>query len=82
MSLVQHRGIEGIAWCPTRNVLLYWCLHPQVKMWNTRLRLMQLVESARDLAQYGPAKPPAEHGLDEVSQPSLFFSFALLIPFY
>lgn len=35
-------------------------------MWNTRLRLMQLVESVRDLSQYGPAKPAAEHGLDEV----------------
>lgn len=38
----------------------------QVKIWNTRLRLMQLVESARDMGKYGPSKPPAEHGLDEV----------------
>lgn len=30
---------------------------------------MQLVESARDLGQYGPFKLPAEHGLDEVSSP-------------
>lgn len=28
---------------------------------------MQLVEMVRDLGQYGPAKPPAEHGLDEVN---------------
>eukprot|EP00904_Undaria_pinnatifida_P003098 jgi/Undpi1/1278/HiC_scaffold_11.g04670.m1 len=39
-----------------------------VKIWNTRLVLMQLVESARELGQYGPAKPPAEHGLDEVKE--------------
>lgn len=38
----------------------------QVKIWNTRLRLMQLVESVRDMAKHGPSKPPAEHGLDEV----------------
>ncbi|CAM9622894.1 unnamed protein product [Sphacelaria rigidula] len=29
---------------------------------------MQLVEMVRDLGQYGPAKPPAEHGLDEVKE--------------
>ncbi|CAN0003452.1 unnamed protein product [Ectocarpus sp. 13 AM-2016] len=39
-----------------------------VKIWNTRLRLMQLVESARDMGKYGPSKPPAEHGLDEVKE--------------
>eukprot|EP00903_Cladosiphon_okamuranus_P019889 g18281.t1 len=39
-----------------------------VKIWNTRLRLMQLVESVRDMAKYGPSKPPAEHGLDEVKE--------------
>ncbi|CAM9748459.1 unnamed protein product [Pylaiella littoralis] len=38
-----------------------------VNIWNTRLRLMQLVESVRDMAKYGPSKPPAEHGLDEAS---------------
>lgn len=55
------------------NLLLLWLKTPtllpgQVKIWNTRLRLMQLVESARDMAKHGPSKPPAEHGLDEVNR--------------
>jgi hypothetical protein len=37
-------------------------------MWNTRVRLMYLVNAVRDLAAHGPAKPEAEHGLDEVKE--------------
>lgn len=39
---------------------------------------MQLVESVRDLGLYGPAKPPAEHGLDEASFTPDFM--AVLLP--
>lgn len=49
-----------------QRINLLYCTR-QVKIWNTRLRLMQLVEAAKDLFEHGPAKPPAEHGLDEVN---------------
>ncbi|CAM9787236.1 unnamed protein product [Choristocarpus tenellus] len=39
-----------------------------VKIWNTRIRLMQLIGGVRSLGQYGPMKPEAEHGLDEVKE--------------
>ncbi|CAM9925944.1 unnamed protein product, partial [Discosporangium mesarthrocarpum] len=39
-----------------------------VDIWNTRLRLMQLVGAVRELAKHGPMKPEAEHGLDEVKE--------------
>ncbi|CAM9780897.1 unnamed protein product, partial [Chrysoparadoxa australica] len=39
-----------------------------VKIWNTRLRIMQLLGCMSDLAQYGPMKPEAQHGLDEVKE--------------
>ncbi|KAG5177217.1 putative flagellar basal body protein [Tribonema minus] len=38
------------------------------RMWNTRVRLMYLVGAVRELAQHGPYKPEAEHGIDEIKE--------------
>ncbi|CAN0494254.1 unnamed protein product, partial [Phaeothamnion confervicola] len=39
-----------------------------VKIWNTRVRVLQLVGAVRELGEYGPAKPLTEQGLDEVKE--------------
>lgn len=36
------------------------------EIWNLRLRLGQLCGAIRELALYGPMKPPDKAGLDEV----------------
>jgi hypothetical protein len=36
------------------------------EIWNMRLRLGQLCGAIRELARYGPMKPPDKAGLDEV----------------
>lgn len=45
-------------------------VHPdmavQVWIWNARVRIAQLAGGLRDLALYGPMKPAAEQGIDEV----------------
>ncbi len=38
----------------------------QVRIWNMRLNIMMLVGVTRDLAEYGPAKPESEHGVDDI----------------
>lgn len=37
-----------------------------VRLWNLRLKTEQLAGALEELAQYGPAKPEADKGLDEV----------------
>ena len=39
-----------------------------VNVWNLRLRLQQLVGGLRELALYGPMKPPDKAGLDEIEE--------------
>ena len=39
-----------------------------VNIWNTRLRLAQLAGSIRELAKYGPMKPPDKAGLDVIQE--------------
>lgn len=39
-----------------------------VDVWNMRLRLMVLSSAIRDLAKYGPMKPPDKAGLDEIEE--------------
>lgn len=37
------------------------------EIWNLRIRLGQLCGAIRELARYGPMKPPDKAGLDEVN---------------
>lgn len=39
-----------------------------VNVWNMRLRLQQLVGGLREMALYGPMKPPDKAGLDEINE--------------
>jgi len=39
-----------------------------VALWNMRLRIQFLVENMRELAKYGPSKPPDQQGLDEIQE--------------
>ncbi len=39
-----------------------------VSIWNMRIRLIQLMGGIRELAQYGPMKPPDKAGLDEITE--------------
>lgn len=43
-------------------------LRDLVEVWNLRLRLGQLSGAIRELARYGPMKPPDKAGLDEVKE--------------
>jgi len=51
--------------CETSNDLL---LRDIVRIWNLRLRLQQLIGSIRELAAFGPMKPPDKAGIDEVQE--------------
>jgi hypothetical protein len=48
-------------------------IYKKVAVWNMRIRLQQLVGSIRELAKYGPMKPPDKAGLDEVWEFQFFF---------
>jgi len=37
-------------------------------IWNMRLKLQMTVENVRELAKYGPMKPPDQRGLDEIKE--------------
>lgn len=39
-----------------------------VEVWNLRIRLMQLTQSIRDMAQHGVMKPPDKVGLDHIDE--------------
>jgi len=39
-----------------------------VTIWNLRLRLRQLVGGIREMAMYGPMKPPDKAGLDDIEE--------------
>lgn len=39
-----------------------------VKLWNMRLRIGRLCDAATGLAEYGPAKPEKERGLDDIQE--------------
>ena len=43
-----------------------------VRIWNLRLRLQQLVGAIRELALYGPMKPPDKASIDQVSKVCFF----------
>lgn len=51
--------------CDTSNDTL---VRDIVNVWNTRIRLFQLAGSIRELAKYGPMKPPDKVGLDVIQE--------------
>jgi len=51
--------------CDTSNDAL---LRDLVFVWNMRLRLAQLCHGLREMAKYGPMKPPDKAGLDEIAE--------------
>lgn len=51
--------------CETSNDNL---IRDLVDIWNMRLRLKQLVGGLREMALYGPMKPPDKAGLDEINE--------------
>ncbi len=51
--------------CETSNDTL---IRNLVEVWNLRIRLRQLAGGVRELAQYGPMKPPDKAGLDHIEE--------------
>jgi len=63
---IKHGDNDGFLYettCDTSNDVL---IRDLVQVWNLRIRLKQLCGSIRELAKYGPMKPPDKVGLDEV----------------
>ena len=51
--------------CDTSNDVV---IRDIVRIWNMRIRLGQLSLAIRDLARYGPMKPPDKAGLDRIEE--------------
>jgi hypothetical protein len=63
IKTAENEGFLYETTCETSNDAL---IRDLVNVWNMRLRLQQLVGGIRELARYGPMKPPEKAGIDKV----------------